>query len=495
MIFKAIETKSGRLLVVDDEIDSLTPLCDLLSEWGYEVTGYASGKEALEALKEKEFDLLLTDLVMPEMDGIELIHAVMKKDPHLVSIIITGKGTIQTAVEAMKTGAFDYLLKPIEWKLLKPVLSRAMEVRRLREAEEKYRSVVEDYQTELICRFLPDGTLTFVNEVCCRYFKKTYQELVGRTFQPFIPEQDYEALKRHSAAMNVNNPVSTVEHRVIAPDGEIRWLRWTHRAIFNEQGRIIEFQSLGRDITDRKQAEEKIRYYQKQLRSLASELSLTEERERRLLAIELHDNIGQTLAIAKIKLGALRESVSSPGLLERVNEIHNLIEQTIQNTRALTFELSPPILYELGFGPAIEWLAEQIRDQHGIQIDFEDDRKPRPMSDETRALLFKSVRELLINVIKHAQARNAKVSIRSDGDDMRIDVEDDGIGFYARESGSDQRSIGFGLFSIRERLEHLGGRLKVESDPGRGTRITMVLPLRLEKKSAMEINGYKNYPG
>jgi YesN/AraC family two-component response regulator len=91
---------------------------------------------------------------MPEMDGIELMQAATKMDPHLVCIIITGKGTIQTAVEAMKTGAFDYLLKPIEWKMLRPILSRAIEVRRLRKAEERYRSVVED-QTELVCRFLP----------------------------------------------------------------------------------------------------------------------------------------------------------------------------------------------------------------------------------------------------------------------------------------------------------------------------------------------------
>src|SRR4030042_6860012 len=112
-------SKLGRLLIVDDEIDTLTPLRDLLSEWGYEVAGYTSGRDALQALKEKEFDLLLTDLVMPEMDGIELIQAVKNIDPLLVSIIITGKGTIQTAVEAMKVGVFDYVLKPIEWKTFK----------------------------------------------------------------------------------------------------------------------------------------------------------------------------------------------------------------------------------------------------------------------------------------------------------------------------------------------------------------------------------------
>jgi DNA-binding NtrC family response regulator len=169
--------KLSRLLVVDDEIDILNPLCDLLSEWGYEVKGLTSGKEALEELKKQDFDLLLTDLVMPEIDGIALIKAAMKIDPLLVCIIITGKGTIQTAVEAMKIGAFDYLTKPLEWKLLRPIITRAIETRRLRESEKKYRSIVED-QTELVSRFLPDKTLTFVNEAICRYFSKKPEELI-----------------------------------------------------------------------------------------------------------------------------------------------------------------------------------------------------------------------------------------------------------------------------------------------------------------------------
>ncbi len=120
-----------------------------------------------------------------------------------------------------------------------------------------------------------------------------------------------------------------------------------------------------RDITERKASEEKIRVYEEQLRSLASELTLLEERERRRIANDLHDHIGQNLALSKIKLGELRASVSS-SLVKPLHEIHGLIEQTIQYTRSLTFELSPPILYELGFEAAVEWLAEQIQEKHGI---------------------------------------------------------------------------------------------------------------------------------
>jgi PAS domain S-box-containing protein len=253
-----IKSKSGRLMIVDDEIDLLTSLCDILSEIGYETVGFTSGKDALKALKERDFDLLLTDLMMPEMDGIALLRAALEMDPHLVGIIITGQGTIHTAVEAIKIGAFDYVLKPFRLKSLDMTLTRAMRLHQLKESEEKYRSIVED-QTELVCRFLPGGTLTFVNEAYCRYFDKKREELIGRSFMTFIPDEDQEQVEKHFMFINMENPVAKYEYRVISPNGEICWQQWTNRAIFDKQGNLIEFQAVGSDITERKRMEEELR--------------------------------------------------------------------------------------------------------------------------------------------------------------------------------------------------------------------------------------------
>jgi PAS domain S-box-containing protein len=253
-----IKSKSGRLMIVDDEIDLLTSLCDILSEIGYETVGFTSGKDALKALKERDFDLLLTDLMMPEMDGIALLRAALEMDPHLVGIIITGQGTIHTAVEAIKIGAFDYVLKPFRLKSLDMTLTRAMRLHQLKESEEKYRSIVED-QTELVCRFLPGGLLTFVNEAYCRYFGKKREELIGNSFMTFIPDEDQEQVERHFMFINMENPVAKYEYRVISPNGEICWQQWTNRAIFDKQGNLIEFQAVGSDITERKRMEEELR--------------------------------------------------------------------------------------------------------------------------------------------------------------------------------------------------------------------------------------------
>jgi PAS domain S-box-containing protein len=237
---------------------------------------------------------------------------------------------------------------------------------------------------------------------------------------------------------------------------------------------------ISQDITERKWSEERILTYQEQLRSLASELSLIEERERRHIATELHDNISQTLAITKIKLGMAQGLTSSTDWVGSLNEIGELVDQAIQYTRSLTFELSPPILYELGFEAAAEWLTEQIQEQHHIEIGFEDDRRSKPMSEEIRIALFKATKELLINIVKHAQASKAKVSIWREDNSIRIRVEDDGVGFSTSEGKALGKTTGFGLFNIRERMKYIGGDMVIESEPGRGTRVTLSAPLEEE---------------
>ena len=256
----------------------------------------------------------------------------------------------------------------------------------------------------------------------------------------------------------------------------------TRKIPIYESGRVVRVVTVIRDITKRKQAEQKLLEDKAQLKFLASQLTLTEERERREIATELHDRIGQSLVISKIKLDQLRKSVVSEEFIQTLSEVCNCLEQVIQDTRTLTFDLSSPILYELGFEAAVaEWLDEQIREKYGINTEFVDDRQSKPLDDDIRVLLFRNVRELLINVVKHSNARNVKVSISRVDKRIIVTVEDDGIGFDSAEAASKaaERAT-FGLFSIRERLEQLEGYLEIKSAPGHGSRITMTAPLKCE---------------
>jgi len=274
---------------------------------------------------------------------------------------------------------------------------------------------------------------------------------------------------------------SHAEGIITTPD-ERRW-EVIGEPVCDRDGKIKGAIEIARDITDRKKVEEKLLDYQAKLKSLSSQLTLTEERERHQIATELHATIGQSLVVSKLQLDTLRASVPSGDLARTLDEVCNSLNQTIQNARSLTFDLGSPILYELGFETAVaEWLTERIQKKHGIATELEDDGQPKPLNDDIRAFLFRDVRELLINVVKHANAKSVKVSIRKVGEQICVSVEDDGGGFNVEDIAViAARKSGFGLFSIRERLEQLWGQFEIESEPGRGTKVTMTAPLKCEK--------------
>ncbi|MCX7935376.1 MAG: histidine kinase, partial [Planctomycetota bacterium] len=215
---------------------------------------------------------------------------------------------------------------------------------------------------------------------------------------------------------------------------------------------------------------------QQQLQSLASELAITEERERRRIATDLHDSICQTLALANMKLGQIQTAAPDAAMALETARRH--IEKAVADMRSLIFDLSPPIVYELGLAPALEWLAEQCAKEYGLEVEVHDDGAPKPLASEVRIFLFRACRELLLNVVKHAGVRRAQVTLARSANAVQLRVEDRGKGFDTRrlEIGRDRRE-GFGLFSIRERLSYFGGAFQIRSQPGGGTEVSLVAPL------------------
>ena len=186
--------------------------------------------------------------------------------------------------------------------------------------------------------------------------------------------------------------------------------------------------ALEQEIALRREKDRQIVTYQQQLRALASEASLAEERERREIACNLHDHIGQALAFAKAKLWDLQGYSAFSGIEKDVEEIRNLVGQIIQYTRTLTSELSPPTLYELGLEQALSWLAEQFQKKYRLRIEVKKTKIPLVLKDDIRIILYKSVRELLINVVKHAKASIATITLSNNDNVIQIRVMDDGIG-------------------------------------------------------------------
>jgi signal transduction histidine kinase len=226
-----------------------------------------------------------------------------------------------------------------------------------------------------------------------------------------------------------------------------------------------------------RQAEGKYIEYQNHLRSLSSQLTLIEERERRKFATYIHDQIGQALFSAKIQLEALGGALPHEDGQQSVNKIGALLEQVIKDSRNLTFEVGAPILYQLGIEAALEGLVEKINKEGELRVTYRSDEKVKSLDEDVSIFLFRAVQELINNIAKHAHAKNAEVSICREDTKTCVSVKDDGMGFnYAEVDPITAGDFRFGLFSVKERLIHFGGHLSVESALGQGTCITLVVP-------------------
>jgi signal transduction histidine kinase len=244
--------------------------------------------------------------------------------------------------------------------------------------------------------------------------------------------------------------------------------------------------ALKTEVRERELRQKEILSYQEKLRGLSAELILTEERERREIATDLHDVIGQTLAMAKMKTGALRGFCSAPEAAGGLKDLASFIDEAILATRNLTFQLASPILYELGLESALERLAEDMRKRHGLRVDFSGDGRNKPLPTETSVMIFKAVRELLMNAVKHSKATEVRVRVRSAAGKIAVTVRDNGRGFNAAAAGYGTDRRGFGLFSIREKVSHLGGAFRLSTRPGAGTLAVITAPLGKGKPHGKE---------
>lgn len=426
--------------------------------------------------------------------GFKIIHPDFKeKQKQIIKEVNTTKKTIKSAVLGWiaKDGReviVEYTIMPIVDKngkvvcfesIGRDITDRKRAEEMLRESEEQYRAVFEQAVDSIVLIEAATGQLVRFNDRAHESLGYTRDEFRKLKIPDLEVIESAEEVAGHIKEI-IKKGTDTFETRHRTKSGEIRNIRVDTRAI--SIGGKDFIQAMWRDITEHKRAEEKLLDYQAQLKSLASELQLTEERERRRLAIGLHDKIGQNLALTKLAVQSLMVSVSNSGVLASLDKVCASIDKTIQDTHSLIFELSNPVLYELGFKVAVEqWLGEQIQEKCGIKYKFNVVGEDFQLDNEISIVLFAAVRELLVNIVKHAKAETVEVGIRKSGDKVKVTVADDGIGFVRSELSSyspKNRTGGFGLFSIRERLEYLGGDIAIKSLPGEGTCVILTTPLK-----------------
>jgi len=287
-----------------------------------------------------------------------------------------------------------------------------------------------------------------------------------------------------------------IEHRLLLPDGSIRWVAQRAQTFFEERDgsrRAVRTIGAVADVTELKLAEEtlqavntelerrvaertnELRRRADQLARLTSELTLTEQKERSRLARMLHDHLQQLLVGARLRIEILPRKAGAD-LRREAEEVGGLLDESIRASRDLTAELDPPVLTEEGLAAGLRWLAGWMKDKHGLDVTVQAEGDAT-LAGDVRLLVFQSVREALFNVVKHAGTLQATVELRRNGpDQVRVVVSDGGSGFDPALLEALDESSCYGLFSIRERLQTLGGRFEIESRRGGGTRVTMVTP-------------------
>ncbi len=228
------------------------------------------------------------------------------------------------------------------------------------------------------------------------------------------------------------------------------------------------------DITKRKQAEE----VQRKLHAMTVELAMAGDRERARIAGELHDQVGPNLLTCMMKLNVLRNDLSPVDSAGVMDQIEELLDGTVHEIRSLTFQLRPPILATAGLAAALKWLAKEYGERYGLVVSLAARDEDVSLQYEVKSVIFQVLRELLLNVVKHAQTSTVSISLRHGPERLVVTVADNGIGFdLKRIDPHIGEHVGFGLFNIRQKIEYLGGTVSIDSTPGCGALIMLTVPI------------------
>ena len=408
---------------------------------------------------------LQQDAIRKGHDGIRAEVMALRKDGRVIPVELT-------ATFYREEGKISLITA-----MVRDISERKQAEEKLAKSEEKYRSLVDNSIVGVFTTTI-DGRLTFVNDAMVQMFGFDSQEqmIAHGVLERWSDLKDRE---RMLAELQKHGRVINFEAETITHDNRQLYVLFSVKQLGNK---II---GMMMDITMRKNAEKKIMDYQQRLKALTSQLTIAEEKERRAIAADLHDHVGQSLALARMQLASARRSTSDSKITDKLDDISDTLLKCIRDTKQLLFELSSPTMHKMGLSSAIsEWLEVQIEGKHDLKTIFINnitDNRRKTLDSDVSTILFRNTRELVINVIKHARANKVSVRLVDRSPNLRIIVEDDGIGFDPRAATQvGSKTSGFGLFSVEELMSDLGGSLRIVSQPGKGCTAILSAPFNIK---------------
>jgi len=473
-------TRSGivRILLLDDNPDDRVLVIRALKKDFPEVVikEVIDTDELDQALSKGGFSLVIIDYHLCWTDGLHILREVKERFPDCPVIMFTGTGNEEVAVEAMKSGLDDYILKSPQHftrlsSAVRGALKNARRSRNLRETEEKFRNLFEISPVGI---FLLDlrGNIKAVNRRGCMIYGYTGEEMLELNVQDIVPRRiagNYPRLVedlRKKKYIFAESEGKRKNRKLFPLELSINLFRWEGKD---------SVQVLVQDITNRKEAEAA-----EQLRRLSEKLIKYQEEERKHIARELHDHIGQDLAAIKISLQMLEKEYPEmeDGLWDEIEEVVRIADNTIADVRRISATLRPESLDRMGLVPALEHQIEYLSGRGDTKLTFHSrDFKVR-LAPEDEIAIYRIVQEGITNILKHAQAGNARVRISRKGKNIHLSIRDDGVGFTP---GWEKATMGLGLVGIKERVKGLGGEFAIKSKGGKGAELLITIPM-LEKR-------------
>ncbi|MEX0653504.1 MAG: PAS domain-containing sensor histidine kinase [Phycisphaeraceae bacterium] len=360
----------------------------------------------------------------------------------------------------------------------------------IRDHGQLYRLVLRSLQEYAVFTIDLNMRIATWNPGARAVFGYNEDEVIGQSTKIiFTPEdrQTEEPLKEIQTALDTGRANDERWH--VRKDGSLFWAEGIVNPLRNDEGEAIGYVKIVRDLTERKEAHDQLRQLNEtleqrvaerteQVRQMATRLSEVEHRERRKIADDLHDHLAQLLVSCRMKLSLVEPADDASR--EMRTEVDRALGEAMKYVRTLIAELRPTVLHEQGLPAAIGWLAQRMQERFRLSVKVESEDDLKSLSGNLSTVLFNAVRELLMNVVKHSQVKEAEVSLRRRGDEIEVIVADQGVGFRMEENrspGAATDTGGYGLFSVRERIRLIGGRIDVESAPGEGSQITLTVPM------------------
>jgi len=501
-----------KILVIDDVESNLSLIESILnvSHPEYEILLAKSGPEGIELAQSQLPQVILLDIFMPDMDGFEtckIIKSNLATDNIPVLMVSAGGYNYEIRVDGLHSGADAIISKPFKTQEFIALVNVMLRIKRAEDKLRKQNQELDTYIKKQIIKFhhvedrflqISGYALEFFWEIDTNgqitYISPVLEKIVGYKPEEIVDKMNIFTFSafggNHYSLKKIKNNLLLAsffrDERLIFrhQNGEKVWMSASGFPIRDNENKLICYRGVCQDISERVKVETdlqkslvKIKEYQFKLKKLNSELSITEEKERRRIAEFLHDGLSQILSLVHIKLTSLLNSEQLPKTDITIRESVQLIHNAISETRSLTYDLSPPILFELGLIPAIKWKLEQTENKYNIATSIKCSDETLEINTDIRVMLYRIVSELITNVIKHANADLIRIEIYKDQCYLYISVIDNGQGFNCSVRTKTVEDSGFGLFSIRERLDSIRGFLIYESDNRIGTNAIVQIPI------------------